>query len=135
MDAAVKIRTRIALVFAFAATTLMGCGNSSNYQTPTEPGPVNSPSPPSSANVVIAINGITGNMSFAPATTAVRVGQTVAWHNADSIAHAIAQDGGGFSTGTIPAGATSAPITISATGALPYHCTIHPSMTGTLTGQ
>jgi len=120
----VKNRIRIACAFALASA-LAGCGGSGS-STPTSP---------SSTSVIITINGINGNMSFSPEIASVKVGQTVAWHNADSITHAIAQDGGGFATGTIAGGTTSAAVTISATGSLPYHCTIHPSMTGSLTAQ
>jgi plastocyanin len=71
-------------------------------------------------------------MSFAPAAASLRVGQQVRWHNADNIVHTATQDGGGFDTGLIPAGGTSAPITVSAPGTLRYHCAVHPSMVGAL---
>jgi plastocyanin len=90
------------------------------------------PPPGGSADVVITINGNNGGMSFSPASANVQVGQTVAWHNADSMAHTATQNGSGFNTGTIPAGTTSAPMAMNSTGALGYHCSIHPSMTGTL---
>jgi plastocyanin len=38
-----------------------------------------------------------------------------------------------FDTGTLAAGATSSPITLTAAGSFAYHCGIHPSMVGTLT--
>jgi plastocyanin len=82
------------------------------------------------ADVTITINGMSGGMSFSPNPAAVKAGQTVAWRNADSISHTAT--GTGFDTGTIPGGTTSAPITFTATGNLDYHCTIHPSMVGTL---
>jgi plastocyanin len=71
-------------------------------------------------------------MSFSPASATLKAGDSVVWKNADSIAHAIAQDGGGFQTPVIAPGATSQPIQINTPGTLPYHCSIHPSMTGTL---
>ncbi len=60
------------------------------------------------------------------------VGQQILWHNADVITHTATQDGGGFDTGSIPPAGTSAPITVSTTGTIGYHCAIHPSMVGTL---
>ena len=69
-------------------------------------------------------------MSFSPALVTVKVGQTVVWQNADSIAHTAT--GSDFDTGPIDPGQTSAPVTFSTGGSRPYHCTIHPSMTGTL---
>jgi plastocyanin len=61
------------------------------------------------------------------------VGQQIVWHNLDSITHWMKQDaGGGFDTGQIAPGSTSAPITLGAAGTFGYHCNIHPSMVGTL---
>jgi plastocyanin len=111
------------LVLSAAALLLASCGDSSS--SPTAPSP--------NADVVIRIVGMNGAMSFSPASATARVGQTVAWQNADSITHDVVQDGGGFNAGTISAGATSAPITVTAAGTLPYHCAIHPTMVGTLT--
>lgn len=75
---------------------------------------------------------INGNMSFVPATASLRAGDQVRWHNAHDTTHTATQDGGGFDTGLITPGATSAPITASTAGLLRYHCEIHPSMVGAL---
>ena len=82
------------------------------------------------ADVTITINSMSGAQSFSPDPGAVKVGQKVAWRNADGIAHTAT--GSGFDTGSIPPGATSAPITFSTAGDVAYHCSIHPSMVGTL---
>jgi len=71
-------------------------------------------------------------MSFVPATASVQAGQQVRWHNADVIAHTATQNGGGFDTGLLLPGATSAPVTFAAAGTLGYHCAVHPSMVATL---
>jgi plastocyanin len=96
-----------------------------------------SPSAPttSSADVTISMVGNLASQSFSPNPTTMRVGQTVAWKNADSIAHDATQDAGRFATTTVNAGATSAPITMSTAGTFTYHCTIHPGMVGTITVQ
>ena len=73
-----------------------------------------------------------GNSSFSPNPVNVRVGQTVAWRNADTLPHTATANAGAFDTGTIGANATSAPIRMNAAGTLPYHCGLHPSMVGTL---
>jgi plastocyanin len=70
-------------------------------------------------------------MSFSPASATAQVGQQVVWQNADSIAHTAT--GSDFDTGPIGPGQASAPVTFSNAGSRPYQCTIHPSMTGTLT--
>ena len=108
------------------------CGSSSS---PTSP----SPTPGGggggggvTADVTITINGMNGNQSFSPDPSTAKVGQTVAWRNADSITHTASADSGAFNTGNIAPGATSSPITMTAAGSFGYHCQIHPSMVGTL---
>jgi plastocyanin len=120
-------RNVLALLAAIAAATFASaCGSSSS-----------SPSSPSAAaaDVTIQIQGNRGSNSFAPNPTTMRVGQTVAWHNADTIAHDSTQDNGRFQTGTLSAGATSSPIAMSTAGTFTYHCAIHPGMIGTITVQ
>jgi plastocyanin len=122
------------LASILSAAGVVGCGSSNS--SPTSPGPTPAPGGGgggTAADVMITINGMDGSLSFSPGNASVKAGQTVAWKNADSITHAIAQDGGGFSTSSIGPGATSAPITVSTTGNMPYHCSIHPTMTGALT--
>ena len=97
--------------------------------------PVASSSPPPTptpAPVTIDIKGISGSLSFSPNPANLKIGQQVRWHNADSMTHTATQDGSGFDTGLLAAGATSAPITLSASGSVGYRCTLHPSMVGTL---
>ena len=112
-----------ALLVAFASSA---CGSSSSSPS--------SPSAPA-ADVTVQIQGDRGNTSYAPNPTTMRVGQTVAWHNADTTAHDSTQDNGRFQTGTLAAGATSSPIAMSTAGTFTYHCTIHPGMVGTITVQ
>jgi plastocyanin len=99
---------------------------------------------------MVTIVGEDGSMSFSPASVTVKVGQTIAWHNSDAITHAVAQNSsqsggggnsgygggspsnGGFGTGDVSSGTTSAAITFQNPGTYAYHCAIHPSMTGTL---
>ena len=109
----------------------------SNYATPASPTPT-STAPPATpvpaANVTITIVGMNGSNSYSPNPGTVKVGQTVAWRNADALPHTATADGGGFDTGTIAAGATSNPITMTTAGTFPYHCAIHGvTMVGTLT--
>ena len=109
------------IIIAFASA----CGSSSSPSSPSA----------TNADVTIQIQGDRGSSSYAPNPTTMRVGQTVAWHNADSTTHNATQDANGFATGTIVAGAVSSPIMMSTAGTLTYHCTIHPGMIGTITVQ
>ena len=79
--------------------------------------------------------GDRGSQSYAPNPTTMRVGQSVAWKNNDTTAHDATQDASRFQTGVVNAGATSTPVTMTAAGTFPYHCTIHPGMVGTLIVQ
>jgi len=116
---------------ALFGLTLMAASCGSSYSSPT------TPTPPGgggggTADVTITIVGMSGNQSFSPDPATVRVGQTVAWRNADSIAHNPAANSGAFNTGLIQPGSTSSPITMTAAGSIGYHCLIHPDMVGTL---
>lgn len=82
--------------------------------------------------ITIDILGMNGANSYSPNPASVQVGQQIRWHNVDSIVHTATRDGGGFDTGLISPGATSAPITINTAGSLSYHCAVHPTMAGTL---
>ena len=116
----------LAVVAGLAAA--QACGGSSSTSNPS---PMPTPTPGGgTADVTITINGMQGSSSYSPSSAAVKVGQKVAWHNADSIAHTAT--GSGFDTGSIAGGGTSSPITITTAGTLDYKCSFHPSMVGSL---
>lgn len=118
---------------ALATVFVLACGGSStdNGTLPTPTGTGSGGT--SGADVTITIIGMNGSQSFSPNPATVKVGQKVAWKNADSIAHTATANAGAFNTGNIAAGATSSPVTMSTAGSFDYHCSIHPTMVGTLT--
>jgi plastocyanin len=71
------------------------------------------------------------NMTFSPSTLTVPVGTTVTWKNLDNVAHHVVSDTGAFDSGTLNNG-QSYNFTFTKAGNYPYHCSIHPSMTGTI---
>ncbi len=73
-----------------------------------------------------------GSSSFSPSPAQVKVGQEIRWRNADSTAHTATEDGNAWDTGSIAPGATSGAITLNAAGQVFYHCTLHPTMVGSL---
>jgi plastocyanin len=79
------------------------------------------------ADHAVAISGF----AFSPATVSVTVGDTVTWTNSDAQGHTATADGGVFDTGTI-GNTQSATVTFATAGSFPYHCSIHPDMTGTV---
>lgn len=74
------------------------------------------------------------NLSFAPTTVTVDVGDTVTWQNNDNVSHTATADDGSFDTGTISTGQSDA-VTFDTAGTFPYHCAIHPAMTATVVVQ
>ena len=79
--------------------------------------------------VVIEILGMNGDKSFSPNPVTVSAGRAVVWHNANFETHHIVLDGG-LDADEIRPGRFSPPMMATAGGA--YHCSIHPSMVGTL---
>lgn len=86
--------------------------------------------PVAAADQTVTIEGL----QFQPATVTVQVGDTVTWSNDDGVAHTATADGGSFDTGSI-SGGSSASQTFDTAGSFPYHCEVHPSMTGTVVVQ
>jgi plastocyanin len=84
--------------------------------------------PPSNSGTSVSIV----NMSFSPANLTVSVGSTVKWTNNDGMAHTVTSDNGSFDSGNMAGGATYSKM-FSTVGTFPYHCTIHPGMTGKIT--
>jgi copper binding plastocyanin/azurin family protein len=103
--------------------------------TPPEPSPAPShnptPTPPPPPDMFITITGENGNMSYSPSSATAKVGQTVIWRNADSTTHTATANGGAFNTGTIGPGGQSS-LLMGSAGNFNYHCSIHPSMVGSL---
>lgn len=127
---ALSVRVLVS-TFALVMVGLVASCGGKGYSSPTNPTPPTSGAPPA-ADLVITISGMAGAQSFSPNPATMRVGQTVAWRNADSLTHTASSTGTGFDTGNVGAGASSTPVTMSAAGSFDYRCRIHPSMVGTL---
>ena len=70
---------------------------------------------------------------FSPAILTVAQGDTVTWTNDHTVNHtATSDDGLEWDSGVLTPG-QSFSYTFTTAGAFPYHCAIHPSMTGTIT--
>ncbi len=66
---------------------------------------------------------------FAPAEVAVPRGTTVHWVNDDDDAHTVTSDGGAFASAGLDTHEEFT-FTFGAAGTFPYHCALHPMMTG-----
>lgn len=103
-----------------------GCGSgySNGNGSPVSPAPA--PTVPGAITInVVAVNGA---QSFSPNPATLPAGQTVLWHNVDTVTHRVVLNDQSVDTGDLAPGAFSQPMTIRAAGQ--YHCSIHPSMVG-----
>jgi plastocyanin len=114
-------------LMAIALTAPLGAAACGGYGggTPTGPGTA----PPADA-VVIDIVRENGAQSFSPNPATIPAGRMLVWHNVDATTHHVMLDDGRIDTGNLAPGAFSAPSTLPGPG--DYHCTIHPSMVGSL---
>ena len=71
------------------------------------------------------------NMAFNPNSVTIAAGDTVEWTNNMGFAHTATADDGSFDSGDIEGGDTFSH-TFDTAGTVPYHCTIHPRMKGTV---
>ena len=62
-----------------------------------------------------------------------KVGEVITWTNSDDVPHKVALDDGSCTMGAnITTGAPKS-LVFTKAGTYPFHCTVHPSMTGTIT--
>ncbi len=96
----------------------------------------NSKSTTSSSEKAVAGQAIEiKDFAYSPATLTVKAGETVTVTNKDAAGHSITADDGSFDTGVLSqneAGTFTAP---TQPGTYKFHCTPHPSITGTLVVQ
>ena len=127
--------TRARLVLAAAcAVTLVACGSSGSSSSGTT-----SSSPPSSSSSAASSSSEAGSTastitikSFAFTTPAsVSPGATVTVDNKDGTDHTVTSDTGNVFDDAAPPG-TSTFTAPAKPGSYPFHCSIHPSMHGTL---
>jgi plastocyanin len=122
-----------------AAATLAGCGSYTSPTTPT--------GGMQAANSVSIVLGAStkGTAAFSPNNLTVSLasatGGLAQWVNNDrnggvyggtGTTHNITADDGSFTSGNLAPGATFGE-TFTVAGSYPYHCSIHPTMKGTVT--
>jgi plastocyanin len=118
----------LAITALLLALTLTGCSAPSTSSTggSSSSGSSSGGAAPSAVQVVLQ------NIAIQPANVTVAVGGTVTWANQDSVTHNLTDDAGSWSSGALAPG-KSFSHTFTAAGTFPYHCIIHPSMTGQIT--
>jgi plastocyanin len=99
--------------------------------TPPAAGTSPAPGVPTSPAAAAAVAAVSIRaFAFAPAALTVAPGTSVVWTNEDPAPHTAT--GEGFDTGHLGQGASGS-VTLQRKGTYTYVCTIHPSMTATLT--
>ena len=88
------------------------------------------PSTPAANVLVITITGVNGAQSFSPNPSTAPPGQAIVWRNTDAVTHRVVFDDGEIDTGNIPPGGATRTLPLVEPGG--YHCSIHPSMVGTI---
>jgi len=69
--------------------------------------------------------------SFQPDVLKVKVGAKVTWTNDDTVAHTVTADTNSFASGNLQPGGSFS-FTFTRPGTYAYHCSIHPSMHGSV---
>lgn len=77
-------------------------------------------------------NGVILNYTFVPGNTTLQPGQSFTLYNEDVLTHTFLLDDKSVDSGTIGPGASFA-FSLSNPGTYTYHCSIHPSMKGSIT--
>ena len=128
-----RVRISLAILFTLAVT---GCGGYSSSPSTPSPTPGPSPSPsPTGTTITIPSNARSlGTAAYSPNPATVTQGTVVTWTNTDSTTHDMVADGGAFDSGRVGQNGTFS-FTFSQRGTYTYHCSIHPSMTGTVVVQ
>lgn len=96
--------------------------------------------PVMTTDVCISTTFCATNFVFTPTSATRAQGATIAWGNNASTTHnvtfdnAAAASAAGLTPGDLAAGTILTRV-VTAKGTFPFHCSIHPQMTGTLTIQ
>ncbi len=116
-----KSKIQSAFVVIAIALTISGC-KKQDYNAPMS----TSSGSPGANEVWIQ------NMAFNPSSITVAVNTTITWTNKDAVAHTVTSNTGLFESGNLNSGATYSH-KFTAAGSYSYKCSIHPSMTATVT--
>lgn len=71
------------------------------------------------------------NIAFNPSNISVSVGQEVTFTNNDSVTHTITADDNSFNSGNVAKGQSYKHV-FNKAGTYNFHCSVHPSMKGTV---
>ncbi len=116
----------------FILLVATACGGSTGSTTPAPQASAATGGAPTCAAGVGTGQQVTAvDIQFNPGAVTANAGGTVSWTNGDSVTHTVTFDNGP-DCGNLVA-ASSLTVTFPAAGTYAYHCTIHPTMRGTVT--
>lgn len=126
--------TIIVILLIIVAAAAIAVGHKSNNNSSPTTSNTNSSTSGASGKQPMAGTINIRNMMFTPSQITVAKGGTVTWTNNDTTTHTVVDDLSnvdGPHSGDIPPGGKYS-FTFNHTGSFQYHCTIHPSMRGTI---
>jgi plastocyanin len=100
---------------------------------PFEEAPAPAADPAVPVTATISIIGSFGDVAFLPNPVQAAIGNMVVWMNDDVRIHHIVLDDG-TDVGDVMPGQASAPLPLATADPIGYHCTLHPSMVGSING-
>ena len=130
---------------------LAACNAAGNTTAPTSPGgttPVTATTPAGTSGPGATTSGtppctdstdatdVTASVessTWMPANVAAGVGDVITWTNGDSVPHGVELDDDSCGMSSAIGGGQSKSLVFSVAGTFPFHCSIHPSMKGTIT--
>jgi plastocyanin len=126
------------IVTLVTAVALAACsGGTSTTQQPAggtqQPAGTTAASAPcadSTGTTVVAV-GVANNAWQQPINA--KVGDVITWTNSDGVPHKVALDDGSCQMSSNIPGGGSKSLVFSVAGTFPFHCSVHPSMKGTIT--
>jgi plastocyanin len=134
------------IVTLATAAALAACsGGASQAPAATQAGGTQAPPPGSQAPVATTatsavcadstgtttVDTAVGGFQWAPVTA--KVGDVITWTNSDSAPHRVALDDGSCTMSSNIPGGGKASLVFSVPGTYPFHCSVHPTMKGTIT--
>lgn len=133
------IRRASVAIGLLSMLTLAACGGGGVAASPAPSAPASAPAETTAAGLPCAPTGDTGTVTvtikdfaFSPAAITAAVGDIVGFTNEDGQNHTATLDEGDCGTDPLATG-SSAGLAFSKAGTYPFHCAIHPNMTGTIT--
>lgn len=125
-----------ALATALALAACSGGGTTSTQapaggtQAPAGTTAASAPCTDSTGTTIVAVG--VANMEWQQPINA-KVGDVITWTNGDTVPHKVALDDGSCAMSDNIPGGGSKSLVFSVAGTFPFHCSVHPSMKGTIT--